>query len=112
MSLLESGRWFKLEEITSNLSFPKSDLKIILDFLKQNDLIEVNEEKHIFRLNPAMINLINKLEKMQGSTPVKDEPKTRQTKIKKEDKKKDNPRSGEFESKDVEIDKIFYFGNK
>jgi len=58
-----------------------------------------------------MIKMINKLEKLQGSTPVQAEPTQRQTVIK-EEPKKVNPRSGNFESKDVEIDKIFYFGNK
>jgi len=58
-----------------------------------------------------MIKMINKLEKMQGSTAVKDDPETRQTVIKKEEKPT-NPRSGNYNSNDVQIDKIFYFGNK
>jgi len=56
-----------------------------------------------------MVKMINKLETLQGSTAVKDEPSQRQTVIKDE---KPSPRSGDYTSSDVEIEKIFYFGNK
>jgi len=63
-----------------------------------------------------MIKMINKLETLQGSTAVKDSPEQRQTVIKTDEKteKKEprSPRSGNYKSSDVEIDKIFYFGNK
>lgn len=126
-AVTQSGQIYKnrfVEETKEKVSqkfedSPKEDnvgedkLERFKNFTNQRfNQIEANISTVTAKMN-EMIKIINKLEKLQDSTPVKEDPSVRQTKIKPEDKKEDgNPRSGNYNSKDVEIDKIFYFGNK
>ena len=62
MSILESGLWYNYKTILANCSLKEFDLKIILNYLTKFDLVQFNKEKKIFRLNPSMVGLINRLQ--------------------------------------------------
>ena len=62
MSILESGQWYDFKTLLSSCKVQEFDLKIILNYLTKFDLVQFNKEKKIFRLNPSMIGLINRLQ--------------------------------------------------
>ena len=66
MFCLETGKWLSLEEIVQRCSHPESKLDLILNFLKQNDLVQVYDEKNIFRINPKVKNFSNRLKEIQS----------------------------------------------
>lgn len=75
-------------------------------------------EKDVLRIFEKMneiiktINLFEeKFDKIQVAG-AEEKPKETQTKIPEPEKKTESPRSGDYKPKDVEIDKIFYYGNK
>ena len=87
---------------------------------------KITEELDLMRttinfLKTRMETLNKEVEKLKGkalSSPItfenKEDQKEVQANLKKEKKEeqKDSPRSGKYSSKDVDIQKMFYFGNK
>ena len=63
---LETGKWFGLEEIVQKCAYQESKLDLILNFLKQNELLQMDDKNQVFRLNPKMTGLINRLEEIQS----------------------------------------------
>jgi len=63
---LETGKWFGLEEIVQKCACQESKLDLILNFLKQNELLQMDDKNQVFRLNPQMTGLINRLEEIQS----------------------------------------------
>lgn len=61
MSILETGQWYNFKTILLNCSVQEFELKIILNYLTKVDILQFNKEKKIFRLNPNMVRLINRL---------------------------------------------------
>ena len=62
MSILETGQWYNFKTILSNCSVQEFELKIILNYLTKFDILQFNKEKKIFRFNPRMVGLINRLQ--------------------------------------------------
>jgi hypothetical protein len=61
ISILKSGQWFNFKTILSNSLIQEFELKIILNSLTKLNLIQFNKEKKIFRINPNMIDLVNRI---------------------------------------------------
>jgi hypothetical protein len=59
MSILESGQWLNFETIISICSLQECNIKLVLNFLSIFDLLQMNEDKQLFRLHPSMVKLAN-----------------------------------------------------
>ena len=62
MSFLETGDWYSFDDVVSKCSFPQFKVELVLNFLIQQDFLEVDKEKQIFRFHPNMIGLISRLD--------------------------------------------------
>lgn len=65
VTYLETGKWVSFQDVTQKCAHPQNNLNLILKFLKQNDLIQMDDKKYSFRLNPKMIDLTKGLKKIQ-----------------------------------------------
>lgn len=66
VNYLETGNWISFQDITQKYAHPQNNLDLILNFLKQNDFLQLDDKRHFFRLNPAMIDLTNRLNKIKS----------------------------------------------
>ena len=57
VSSLQNGDWHSFEELRSHCSLPECQIKTVLDFLTQFDLLENNHNEQTFRLIPELIAL-------------------------------------------------------
>ena len=62
MSIIETGQWYNFKTILLNSSVQEFELKVILNYLTKVDILQFNKEKKIFRLNPNIVGLINRLQ--------------------------------------------------
>jgi len=62
MSFLETGQWFTFEDLVSKCSLPECKVGSVMDFLTHFDFLQNDNEKHVFRLRPEMIDLIERLD--------------------------------------------------
>jgi hypothetical protein len=65
VTYLETGNWVNFQDIGQEFAHPQKNLDLILKFLKQSDLLQIDDKKHFFRLNPKMVDLNNGLNKIQ-----------------------------------------------
>ena len=56
MNALESEQWFTIKSIKSKCKLPRNDIKIVLNFLKKYEFLQMND-KQKFRLNPEILDL-------------------------------------------------------
>ena len=63
MFVLETGQWFSFEDIVSECSLPECQVESVIDFLTQFDFLQQDNDKHLFRLRPEMIDLIDRLKR-------------------------------------------------
>ena len=70
VTYLETGKWVSFQDVTQKYAHPQNNLNLILKFFKQNDLIQIDEKKHFFRLNPNMVELTNGLKKIQSEKKI------------------------------------------
>jgi hypothetical protein len=70
VTYLETGNWVSFQDVTQKYAHPQNNLDLILKFFKQNDLIQIDEKKHFFRLNPNMVELTNGLKKIQSEKKI------------------------------------------
>lgn len=66
VTYLETGNWVSFQDVTQKCAYPQNNLNQILKFFKQNNLIQIDEKTHFFRLNPNMIELTNGLKKTKS----------------------------------------------
>lgn len=93
---------------TNNMDDKTStELKKIIE--EQGELIS-KQAKLIYELQGAVNDIVREIKKMQSTVPTKD-PGERQQVLKAEDKK-EHPRSGNYTSDDVSVEKFFYAGSK
>ena len=62
---LETGNWISYQDIRQKFTNTQKNLDLILKFLKQSDLLQTDDQRHFFRLNPKMVDLNNTLNKIQ-----------------------------------------------
>ena len=56
MNALESEQWFTIKSIKSKCKLPRNDVKIVLNFLKKYEFLQLND-KQKFRLIPEILDL-------------------------------------------------------
>ena len=56
---LESGQWYSFQDVTDWCLLPQRKLGLVLSFLSQYDLVEVDEKEQKVRLVPRMMTFIN-----------------------------------------------------
>lgn len=110
----------KIEEKTDALAMERFEL--ILQMQTKKFKQELEEQKALINeMKTMMHSLQAEMEKLKGkalSSPIqfekkKDEPEVQASLSKpKKEEKKENPRSGDYTSDDVDIQKMFYFGKK
>jgi DNA-binding IclR family transcriptional regulator len=59
LDFLNAGRWQSLEEVTASCSLPECKVRLVLNFLSQFNLIQMNEEKQKIKLSSNMLNFVN-----------------------------------------------------
>ena len=118
----------KISEIPEETTIIKEEIKE-MDENKFELLLEIAEKKLIQEMDiqRSTINLLNtKIENLKQevdqlkqkalSSPISFDTKTQekevQANLQTKEEKKDSPRSGKYSSKDVDINKMFYYGNK
>jgi len=62
---LETGNWISYQDIRQKFVHTQKNLDLILKFLKQSDLLQTDDKKDFFRLNPKMVDLNNTLNRIQ-----------------------------------------------
>jgi hypothetical protein len=56
MNALESEQWFTIKSIKSKCKLPRNDIKIVLNFLKKYEFLQLNDKQEL-RLNPDILDL-------------------------------------------------------
>lgn len=97
----------KLRKIEYNIG--ENSTKISQIFSKMNEMI-----KEINMMQNTINNLKSENESLKKkiASPIAQQVNSDQTQLKEAPKQQAHPRSGNFSSEDVAIDKMFYFGNK
>ncbi len=109
----EEPKSVKIEE-ADEMTIQKFELIMEMQNKKIKEELQV-QKATINLLNKKIEELTSEVEKLKGkalSSPIQFEKKEQEVQANLAQSKKENPRSGDYSSDDVDLKKMFYFGNK
>ncbi len=63
--LLSDGEWHDLKELGKNIALSKFKVEIAVDFLGEYDFIQQNTQAGRIRLQPSILEFINKIQRIE-----------------------------------------------
>lgn len=65
LRLLKDGKWHNLREITEKCPSSKAKVKMAVNFLREYDFIQVNDNGRKAKLRPLMLNFIDEIQRAE-----------------------------------------------
>ncbi len=63
--LLRDGEWYHIKDITEKVALPKVKVEIAVSFLGEYDFIQLNKKVRSVRLNPSILEFIDKIQRIE-----------------------------------------------